>query len=69
MKDKGRMTLSPLNLRESRRNLAGMQHLVSPTIVEIRHSVMAEPSSGSQFEAVMVGQAAAAQPRQTLPPD
>lgn len=49
------MTLSPLNLRESRRNLAGMQHLVSPTIVEIRHAVMAEPSSGSQFEAVMVG--------------
>lgn len=63
------MTLSPINLRESRRNLAGMQHLVSPTIVEIRHAVMAEPSSGSQFEAVMVGRAAASQPRQALPPD
>lgn len=61
------MTLSPLHLRQSRRNLAGLQPLVSPTIVEIRHAVMAEPSFGSQLESVMAGQAAASQSRPCTP--
>lgn len=67
VKEKGRMTLSPLNLRQSRRNLSGMLPLVSPAIVKISNAVKAEPSFESQLEAVRAGQAAASQTRPCTP--